>query len=54
LLDDLLIPFTRLLTAKLILIGDTRTASAGSFEFEPCIDADKLELNYNKDVIRLN
>ena len=53
LLDDLLLFVYSGHNCKLILIGDTAQLPPVHLNLSPALDADKLELNYNKDVIRL-
>ncbi len=53
LLDDLLQFIYSGHNCKLILIGDTAQLPPVRLDLSPALDADKLELNYNKDVIRL-
>ena len=53
LLDDLLMFIYSGHNCKLILIGDTAQLPPVHLNLSPALDADKLELNYNKDVTRL-
>ncbi len=53
LLDDLLMFIYSGHNCKLILIGDTAQLPPIRLNLSPALDADKLELNYNKQVIRL-
>lgn len=53
LLDDLLMFIYSGHNCKLILIGDTAQLPPVHLNLSPALDADKLELNYNKEVIRL-
>ena len=53
LLDDLLMFVYAGHNCKLILIGDTAQLPPVKLNLSPALDADKLELNYNKQVITL-
>ncbi len=53
LLDDLLMFVYSGHNCKLILIGDTAQLPPVRLNLSPALDADKLALNYNKEVIRL-
>jgi exodeoxyribonuclease-5 len=53
LLDDLLMFIYSGHNCQLILIGDTAQLPPVKLNLSPALDADKLELNYNKDVIML-
>lgn len=53
LLDDLLMFIYSGHNCKLILIGDTAQLPPVHLNLSPALDADKLALNYNKEVIRL-
>lgn len=53
LLDDLLMFIYSGHNCKLILIGDTAQLPPVHLHLSPALDADKLELNYHKEVIRL-
>ncbi len=53
LLDDLMMFIYSGHNCKLILIGDTAQLPPVHLNLSPALDADKLELNYNKEVIRL-
>ena len=53
LLDDLLMFIYSGHNCKLILIGDTAQLPPVKLNLSPALDADKLELNYNKQVITL-
>ncbi len=53
LLDDLLMFIYSGHNCKLILIGDTAQLPPVKLNLSPALDADKLEMNYNKQVVRL-
>ena len=53
LLDDLLMFVYSGHNCKLILIGDTAQLPPVKLNLSPALDADKLEMNYNKEVVRL-
>ncbi len=53
LLDDLLMFVYSGHNCKLILIGDTAQLPPVRLDLSPALDEDKLSLNYNKEVIRL-
>ncbi|TLP81702.1 ATP-dependent RecD-like DNA helicase [Maribacter sp. ACAM166] len=53
LLDDLMMFVYSGHKCKLLLIGDTAQLPPVHLELSPALDADKLSLNYNKEVIRL-
>ncbi len=53
LLDDLLMFVYSGHNCKLILIGDTAQLPPVHLDLSPALDADKLSLNYNKEVIKL-
>ncbi len=53
LLDDLLLFVFSGHNCKLILIGDTAQLPPVHLELSPALDADKLSMNYNKEVVRL-
>lgn len=53
LLDDLLMFIYSGHNCQLILIGDTAQLPPVKLNLSPALDANKLELNYNKDVIML-
>ncbi len=53
LLDDLLFYVYSGKNCKLVLIGDTAQLPPVKLELSPALDADTLELNYNKDVREL-
>ncbi len=53
LLDDLLMFVYSGHNCKLILIGDTAQLPPVHLDLSPALDADKLSLNYNKEVTRL-
>ena len=53
LLDDLLMFIYSGHNCKLILIGDTAQLPPVRLNLSPALDANKLELNYNKEVTRL-
>lgn len=53
LLDDLLMFVYSGHNCKLILIGDTAQLPPVKLNLSPALDADKLEMNYNKQVVRL-
>ncbi len=53
LLDDLLMFIYSGHNCKLILIGDTAQLPPVHLNLSPALDADQLELNYNKEVTRL-
>ncbi len=53
LLDDLLMYVYSGHNCKLILIGDTAQLPPVHLDLSPALDADKLSLNYNKEVIKL-
>ncbi len=53
LLDDLLMFVYSGHNCKLILIGDTAQLPPVQLDLSPALDADKLSLNYNKEVIKL-
>ncbi len=53
LLDDLMLFVYSGHNCKLILIGDTAQLPPVHLHLSPALDAGKLELNYNKDVVRL-
>ena len=53
LLDDLMSYVYSGLGCKLILIGDTAQLPPVRLDISPALDAEKLSLNYNKDVIEL-
>ncbi|MGB5555539.1 MAG: ATP-binding domain-containing protein [Flavobacteriaceae bacterium] len=53
LLDDLLMFVYSGHNCKLILIGDTAQLPPVHLDLSPALDADKLALNYNKEVVRL-
>ena len=53
LLDDLLFYVYNGKNCKVILIGDTAQLPPVKLELSPALDADKLALNYNKDVEEL-
>ncbi len=53
LLDDLMMFVYSGFNCKLILIGDTAQLPPVHLDLSPALDADKLSLNYNKEVIRL-
>ncbi len=53
LLDDLMSYVYAGSGCKLILIGDTAQLPPIKLDISPALDADKLSLNYNKDVIEL-
>ncbi len=53
LLDDLLMYVYSGHNCKLILIGDTAQLPPVHLDLSPALDGDKLALNYNKEVVRL-
>ena len=53
LLDDLIFYVYSGLNCKLVLIGDTAQLPPVKLDLSPALDAGKLELNYNKDVKRI-
>ncbi len=53
LLDDLILYVYSGHNCKLILIGDTAQLPPVHLNLSPALDADKLSLNYNKEVIKL-
>jgi exodeoxyribonuclease-5 len=53
LLDDLMMYVYSGHNCKLLLIGDTAQLPPVKLTLSPALDADKLSLNYNKDVIQL-
>ena len=53
LLDDLLMFIYSGHNCKLILIGDTAQLPPVKLNLSPALDAEKLEMNYNKEVMRL-
>lgn len=53
LLDDLLMYVYSGHNCKLVLIGDTAQLPPVHLDLSPALDSDKLSLNYNKEVIKL-
>ena len=53
LLDDLLMYVYSGHNCKLVLIGDTAQLPPVHLDLSPALDGDKLALNYNKEVVRL-
>ena len=53
LLDDLIFYVYSGLNCKLVLIGDTAQLPPVKLDLSPALDAGKLELNYNKDVKKI-